>query len=120
MTRREFIEEVNTFSELIQFCDDEWLCHCEDVFHEDRLNDVIIEEVGNYDDWQDLYMFLDNIPIGNDWYHWVNGEIEGCDDRFEDYKRPDTACVACRPPAKGALPRVRPVRCRHHRQQLAH
>lgn len=93
MTRQEFIDDVTTWSELIQFCYDEGCDIYEDIYNDyqkdeyynDRLNDMCSE----CEDWQDLYRMLEDIPTGYDYYirDEYDYELRGADnDDFDDYK----------------------------------
>lgn len=91
MTREEFIENVRSWNDLLQFCYDEDCDYCEDVYDEDAkddyFNEDIVDMARDAEDWRDLYRQLEDIPTGYDYY--INGDYgwRGADDRdFEEYK----------------------------------
>lgn len=90
MTRNEFIENVTSFSELIDFCSETGSEICDDLYYYEDLNDAILDDI-RYDpssDWCSLRDFLNSIPESPYWYvrnGWL--DYEGVDDLFEDYKR---------------------------------
>lgn len=87
MTRQEFLDDVNSFYELIDFCQNERLDICDDIYDADTANEIIMERLGDYRNWQDAYRFLDDIPVDCEYYHEDGyGDFEDADDMFEDYK----------------------------------
>lgn len=71
MTRQEFIDNVTSWAELIEFCNDEGLDNCNNVYDDESYNDKIDEElVRRAEDelWQDVREWLDNLPDGYDYY----------------------------------------------------
>lgn len=91
MTRREFLEEVNDFSDLLDFCWEESLSTCEDVYSEGSLSELIDEEIKEkiqYNSWMEVRDFLNDIPEGYDFYSQDGyGDWRGLgSDDFEDYK----------------------------------
>lgn len=90
MTRGEFIENVQCWSDLLSFCYDEGCDYCEDIYTEDSkdeyFNDDIVEMARYADNWQDLYRQLDDIPTGYDYYINDDGWRGADDDDFEEYK----------------------------------
>ena len=92
MTREEFLDNVNDWDELLDFCYDNDIYTCEDI-HTDAQKDEYIEnnlvEWARTSTWKELYNILDDIPDESNWYV-INdyGEIwEATDDDFEDYKQ---------------------------------
>ena len=90
MTRQYFIDNINYWSELLEFCSDEDCDVCEDIYSEDSRDDCIDEELvdmASYNNWRDMYNILDAIPDGYDYYRQDNyGDWVGVDDEFDDYK----------------------------------
>lgn len=92
MTRQEFVENIECWGELINFCYDNGCDYCEDVCDQDEMDsyidDCIVEMARNADGWKDLYNQLDNIPEGYYYYiHDNDGGWNGADDDdFESYK----------------------------------
>lgn len=90
MTRAEFIEDINSFYDLIDFCRDYECSYCDDIYDEDARDEAINEELMDWardNDWQQLYILLDNIPTGYEYYHYTDGEWYGLDDGdIDDWK----------------------------------
>lgn len=91
MTREEFIENIRSWNDLLQFCYDYDCDYCEDVYDEDAKDDYfnndIVEMARNADSWQDLYRQLEDIPTGYDYYINDDYDWRGADDRdFDNYK----------------------------------
>lgn len=92
MTRAEFIDEVQCWSELIDFCYDSECDYCSDVYDDDAKDEYFNEELvslaENADGWRDLYRQLDDIPTGYDYYIRNDyDEWRGADDGdFDSYK----------------------------------
>lgn len=94
MTRQEFIDNVTTWSELLDFCYDEDIDFCEDVYTEDAkddyFNDMLVDMARDAGSWRELYDRLEEIPTGYDYYiRDYYGDFEGADDddfdsRYED------------------------------------
>lgn len=93
MTREEFIEDVRSWNDLLQFCYDENCYCCEDVYDEgakdDYFNNDIVDMARSANDWRDLYRRLEDIPTGCDYYirnddydEWRGAD----DDDFDNYK----------------------------------
>lgn len=66
MTRDEFIEGINDWYDLIEFCDDNG-CHvCEDVFSKESLDEYVDERMVEWarevDSWEELADVLDRLP----------------------------------------------------------
>lgn len=72
MTRREFIENVTTWGELVEFCYDEGLEECiEDIWSEDSYDECINEFLRDYvrsHSWVDVLDYLNDLPSGYDYY----------------------------------------------------
>ena len=91
MTRNEFLDTVNDWYELIEFCNDVGCSYCDDVYSEESMNDDINERLTDWAQectWQELYSRLDDIPSGYDYYRCNDyGGWESLDDSdFDDYK----------------------------------
>ncbi len=90
MTKREFIDEVNDYSELLNFGWEMGLSTTEDVFGDDSLDERVEEEIREIlrvDSWVQVYRFLEGIEEGYDYYQYRNGTFEGLHDRdFQDWK----------------------------------
>lgn len=92
MTRQQFIDEVNYWWELIDFCNDNECSYCDDVYSEESRDDYINEELvdmaRNADSWSSLLDILKDITTGYDYYRRTDyGDWEGLGDyEFSDYK----------------------------------
>lgn len=91
MTRQEFIEDVTTWSELIDFCYNEGIDYCDDVYSEESYNERIDERVRDYindDGWRSVLGWLEDLPLNYDYYIEDDyGEWRGADDDdFDSYK----------------------------------
>lgn len=75
MTRTEFIDEINDFYELINFCDDVRCYLLEDVISADSRDEIIDEslvDLARNNTWQDLFSILDGYRdnSGYDYYEY--------------------------------------------------
>lgn len=91
MTRNEFLDNVNDWYELIEFCNDMGCSYCDDVYSEESMNEDINECLADWAceyTWQELLSKLDDIPSGYDYYRCDDyGDWEGLDDSdFDEYK----------------------------------
>lgn len=91
MTREEFIENVQSWSDLLDFCYDEGCDYCEDVYDDDAKDDYfdseIISMARNADDWRDLYRQLEDIPTGYDYYIYDDYGWHGAEEAdFDSHK----------------------------------
>lgn len=92
MTRAEFIENIQDWWELIEFCDDEGCSICEDIYDDDAkdeyINGDLVDMARNADGWRDLLQKLNDIESGYDYYRLDGyGDFVGVDDDdFQDYK----------------------------------
>lgn len=76
MTRREFVEDVTTFSELLALCEEVGCDACYDIVDEDQRDDIIIEELRDmigYNSWEDIMDGLARIDTGYDYYRHEGG-----------------------------------------------
>lgn len=70
-SRQEFINNVTTWEELIDFCYDEDCEICDDIYSEESKNDEIDEDIVDWardNTWEELYEILSQIPTGYDYY----------------------------------------------------
>lgn len=87
MTRQEFIEEVNSFGDLMCFCQDEHIDICDDIYDADYLNHIILDCVRQMRDWESIRDFVKDIPPGYCFYREDGyGGYEDADYFFNDYK----------------------------------
>lgn len=93
MTRAEFIENVNDWNELIDFCGNEDCDICEDIYSEEckdnEINNCLVEWAKEYT-WQELYSILDDIPTGYGYYYTDDcGDWHEADDDLFDAMKQD-------------------------------
>lgn len=92
MTRDEFINDIQSWEELINFCDNNDCDICDDIYDEsgrdDLLNERLQEKAGEVARWQELWEWLDNIPEDSDYYREAGYyDFEPVDnDDFDSYK----------------------------------
>lgn len=91
MTRAEFMDNINSWDELKEFCSD-WECdYCDDIYDEYDRDNEIGEDIGEYCSeysWYELRDQLNNIPSGYDYYRRNSAfDWDGADEEmFENYK----------------------------------
>lgn len=91
MTRDEFLDNIEYFSELIDFCQEYGCDYLDDVYDDDSRDEEInycVSEYGNDYSWYDLRDLLHDIPTGYDYYR-QNGSFDWDgldDDDFQSYK----------------------------------
>ena len=87
MTRQEFIETINDFYDLREFCDENRLCACENIMSDDTLDEEINYRLENYRDyfsnWREARDFLSDIDTS---YYWYDMDFNGIDYDFDEYK----------------------------------
>lgn len=94
MTRSEFIEGIQFWGDLLNFCYDEGCSNCDDVYPEDSKDEYFDDELVNMareaDSWRDMYEKLGDIPTGYDYYirdeydEWRGADIGDFDYRKDD------------------------------------
>lgn len=89
MTRQEFIDTCDDFSELKNFCNEYNCYELDDVYDSDDRDYYIDAELAdNRDGWRDVRDWLRNIDDCDDWYERNDyGEWIGIDDDFEYYQQ---------------------------------
>lgn len=91
MTRDEFLENITTWWELMDFCSENDCEICEDIIDDDERDNEIDEDVADairYDHWYDIRGYLNDIPNGYSYYR-RNGRFDYdglCDEDFDRYK----------------------------------
>lgn len=88
MTRLEFLDDIQYFSELMEVASDAGY-YFEDVYDEEQYNDAIDTAIQEYGyTWEDLRDYLRQLPVGYDYYtrdEW--GDWEGhADCEIDDLK----------------------------------
>ena len=91
MTRDQFIEDVCSWNELIEFSNEYGCGTCDDVIVDDQLDSYVCDDIRDAtttDTWDQIRDSLDNIPEGYAAYR-VDGsfDYQGLDDTdFDEYK----------------------------------
>lgn len=91
MTRNEFLEDVNEWSDLIDFAYDIECDICDDIVQGEDLSSRIAEDFSDYSheyDWTDIRRWINDIQDGHDYYS-REGSFEYSvldEDDFERYK----------------------------------
>lgn len=88
MTREEFMETIEDWSELICFCNENYLSTCQDIYDvEDVANYVsdILSEHSSYDAMCNIPYLLECFDADDDYFVLCNGQFTEADD-FEEYK----------------------------------
>ncbi len=91
MTKTDFLDDIDTWSRLMDFCDEENCDICEDVYDKDevdsKIDEDIIEEL-RYTPWQNIRDNLNNIPEGSEYYYRQDSlDYSALDDiGFDNYK----------------------------------
>ena len=92
MTRQDFIDNVQDFGALIDFCNDEECGICEGIYsdeaRDEKLDNELVQTARESYGWRDLLATLQNITTGYDWYSYDDwdGEWVGINDAFDTYK----------------------------------
>lgn len=93
MTRQQFLEEINRWRKLIDFCYEEDCDFCDNIYDEDGkdsfYNNLLVDMASGANDWQDLFRQLSDIPEGYDYYILDNysGDMRIADyDDFQEIK----------------------------------
>lgn len=91
MTREEFIDDITTMWELLDFCEEHGCYVCEDVYSDEAYNDFINEDIVEWarnETWENLLSILQDLPTGYDYYRRDEyGDWYGVDSYdFDSYK----------------------------------
>lgn len=71
MTRRDFLDNITTWWELIDFCRDEECDICDDIVDEDGRDEEVEEDLADNirnTSWKDILQWLNDIPTGGEYY----------------------------------------------------
>ena len=69
MTRTQFEEEVNSFGDLLDFCNDNNIWDMEDVLSRESMDEYVWDEIRDFPgSWDDLRDRLNEIDDNYDWY----------------------------------------------------
>ena len=71
MTRAEFINNITTIDQLVDFCREEDLDACEDIYDPAQRDDYIYDTITEMN-WKDIITYLEGMPDGYDWYEVDN------------------------------------------------
>lgn len=88
MTRRDFIDNVTVWSELLEFCSDNGCDVCCDVYDEydkdEYISNDLVDVARECDSWERMLEMLNEIPTGYDYYiHRGGWDFQYADD--EDF-----------------------------------
>lgn len=90
MTKREFIDDINDFYDLIDFCNQHGCYECEDIVDDDEYDDMVdddLHESAGDDSWRQIRDWLADLPTGYDFYlRRGMFDFVGIDYEFEEYK----------------------------------
>lgn len=87
MTRQEFIEDVNSFGELLSICTDYGIDICDDIYDADYFGSYVLEIVHEMRDWEQIRDFLKEIPSNTSYYREDGyGGFEDAEEYFDNYK----------------------------------
>ena len=93
MTRDEFVNDVNTWWELKDFCMEHDCSVMDDFFDSDYLDEYLDREIEDWSQnmsWTTLRDKLNEIETGYDWYCWDGyGDIAPMDEDDLDYYKDD-------------------------------
>lgn len=87
MTRAEYDEQITTWEELIDFCSDNGLDTCDDIYYYEQIDDLIYETL-RADGIKYVYYLLRDIDdFDEEYFLYSNGELVNLNDEdFEEYK----------------------------------
>lgn len=93
MTRQDFINDIECWCELIDFCNDEGCYECEDIYDSEQRDDFLNEEVENIarnETWREMLETLQGFADGSGYDYYIKdnyGDFVGLDDDdFDAYK----------------------------------
>ena len=96
MTRQEFLDSIESFSDLINFCNenDIYQAYTQNIYDNEDYDMEIcrrISEYSNNDSWEEIRDWLDNLPCGcdyyefdDDWCEWKGLEDEDLHERVHE------------------------------------
>lgn len=85
MTREEF-EEIEDFSELLDFCNNYDCDIYNGIYDDDSYHDFIDEDIRDMvrcDSWEQIRDYLDELPYGYDYYRRTDDGWEGIDENSD-------------------------------------
>lgn len=93
MTRQDFINDIECWYELIDFCNEEGCYECEDIYDSEQRDDFLNEEVENIarnETWRGMLETLQGFADGSGYDYYIKdnyGDFVGLDDDdFDAYK----------------------------------
>lgn len=90
MTRREFLDNIDDFYGLLEFCNENGCDICEDIYDDDAYDECVdddLAEATREDGWRTIRDWLDDLPVGYDFYRREGFlTYSGADNDFDDYK----------------------------------
>lgn len=89
MTRQQFLDEVTTWYDLIDWCSDHRCSYCEDIYSDEARDEYIDEDLvdmARNNNWYELKDILNGLETGYDyWRRDEFGDWHGVDDEFDEY-----------------------------------
>lgn len=92
MTRQEFIDDVTSWWELLDFCNEEFCDYCDDIYssdaRDDEINEYDLDDWARNYTWRQLLDILSELDDGYEYYRKDEyGEWESLSDYdFDNYK----------------------------------
>lgn len=93
MTRQDFINDIECWYELIDFCNDEGCYECEDIYDSEQRDDFLneeIEDIARNETWREMLETLQGFADGSGYDYYIKdnyGDFVGLDDDdFDAYK----------------------------------
>lgn len=89
MTRQEFLDEITTWYDLIEWCNNHGCSYCDNIYSDEARDEYIndnLVDMARDNDWYDLRDILCGLPTGYDyWLRDEYGDWYGVDDEFAEY-----------------------------------
>lgn len=89
MTRQEFLDEITTWYDLIEWCNNHMCSYCDDIYSDEARDEYIDEalvDMARNNNWYELRDILSNLATGHDyWCRDEYGDWHGVDDEFDEY-----------------------------------
>lgn len=90
MTRQQFLDEITTWYDLIEWCNNHGCSYCNDIYSDEARDEDIddnLVDMARNNNWYELRDILGNLATGYDyWRKDEYGDWYGVDDEFNDYR----------------------------------